>query len=191
VTVKIRAGWDKDSINARDVALYAQDAGISALFIHGRTREQGYSGKVDYDIIREVKRALQIPVIASGDILSAELAGKMFHETGCDGVLIARGGLGYPWLFREIAEFLSSGVILPKPDRDDVAKVIVEHLDASIAFHGDKVGIIIFRKFFHWYTRGFRHARPIREKSCSAKTKEQLLAVIEEFRQIIPHRFES
>jgi tRNA-dihydrouridine synthase B len=191
VTVKIRAGWNKDLINAREVALHAQDAGISALFIHGRTREQGYSGKVDYDVIRDVKRALRIPVIASGDVLSAELAKKMFDETGCDGILVARGGLGYPWLFKEIAAFLKNGTILPKPDRDDVVKVIIDHLEASIAFHGEKVGIVIFRKFFHWYTRGFRYARPIREKSCSAKTKEQLLSVIEEFRKIIPHRVES
>lgn len=96
VTVKIRSGWDKGSVNAQEVALYAQDAGVKALFIHGRTREQGYSGKVDYKIIREVKKALGIPVIGSGDILSAELAKKMFDETGCDGVLVARAALETP-----------------------------------------------------------------------------------------------
>jgi len=100
VTVKIRSGWDKDSVNAKEVALYAQDAGISGLFIHGRTKLQAYSGNVDYEIIRKVKKALDIPVIASGDIFNRELIKKMLKETGCDGVTVARGALGNPWIFK-------------------------------------------------------------------------------------------
>ena len=110
VTVKIRTGWDADSVNAREVALYAEDAGISALFIHGRTKTQGYSGTVDYENIKEVKDALKIPVIASGDNLSLPLIKKMFDETGCDGVAVARGALGNPWIFREAIRFFQDGV---------------------------------------------------------------------------------
>jgi len=178
VTVKIRAGWDKASINAKEVALYAQDAGINGLFIHGRTRMQGYSGNVDYKIIREVKKALDIPVIASGDILSAELAKKMLDETGCDALAIARGSLGNPWVFKEISEFLKTNKILPKPGLDEIIKVMLEHLDALVTYYGERNGVVMFRKFFIWYTKGFRKIRPLREKSSRAKTKEDFLGII-------------
>ena len=106
VTVKIRSGWDESSVNASETALRAQDAGVKALIIHGRTRQQAYRGKVDYDVIRKVKESVQIPVIASGDALSSELIRKLFDETGCDGVAVARGALGNPWIFRETEELL-------------------------------------------------------------------------------------
>ncbi|MCX5695064.1 MAG: tRNA dihydrouridine synthase DusB [Candidatus Omnitrophica bacterium] len=179
VTVKIRTGWDKDNINAKEVALYAQDAGVNGLFIHGRTKTQGYSGSVDYKVIREVKKALSIPVIASGDILSAQLAKKMFDETGCDGLAIARGALGNPWIFKEIKEYLNTGKIIPKPGEAKIVKIMLEHLNASIAFYGERNGVIIFRKFFGWYTKGFRRIRPLREKSSRAKNKEEMTAIIE------------
>jgi len=179
VTVKIRAGWDKDNVNAKEVALYAQDAGVNGLFIHGRTKTQGYSGSVDYNVIREVKKALRIPVIASGDILSAQLAKKMFDETGCDGLAIARGALGNPWIFKEIKEYLNTGKIVPKPGEAKIVKIMLEHLNASIAFYGERNGVIIYRKFFGWYTKGFRRVRPLREKSSRAKNKEEMTAIIE------------
>ncbi len=178
VTVKIRAGWDKDTVNAREVALYAQDAGVKALFIHGRTKIQGYSGSVDYDVIREVKKALDIPVIASGDVLSPQLAKKMFDETNCDGLVIARGSLGNPWIFKEIKEYLKTGKILPKPSEAKVVKIMLEHLNASIDFYGERNGVIIFRKFFGWYTKGFRRVRPLREKSSRASTKAEIEEII-------------
>ena len=142
VTVKIRLGWDKDSINAREVALYAQDAGVSAVFIHGRTKTQEYGGNVDYAVIAKVKKALSIPVIASGDVFSGELAKKMLSETNCDGLVIARGSFGNPWIFKEIKEFLKTGKILPKPARAKVVKVMLEHLDASVDFYGERNGVI-------------------------------------------------
>ncbi len=114
VTVKIRAGWDENSVNAREVALYARDAGIKGLFIHGRTRAQGYSGSVDYQVIRQVKEALDIPVIGSGDVFSPLQVKKMFDETGCDGVAIARGALGNPWIFQETEEFFQTGMVSHK-----------------------------------------------------------------------------
>jgi len=178
VTVKIRSGWDKDCINAKEVALSCQDAGVSGLFIHGRTRAQGYSGTVNYDAIKDVKKALEIPVIASGDIFSPQLAKKMFDETGCDGINIARGALGNPWIFKEITEFLKSGRIIEKPLPQETVKVMLEHLDMCIDFHGEKNGVVIFRKFFSWYTRGFRRVRPLRELSSRAKTKSVMQELI-------------
>jgi len=180
VTVKIRCGWDHASINAREVALHAQDAGIHGLFIHGRTREQGYSGKVDYQAIREVKEAVAIPVIASGDALSPRLIKKMFDETGCDGVAIARGALGNPWIFKETSEFMKTGVLSPKPGIHELADTMLTHLNLIIDFHGEKLGTMIFRKFFHWYTRGLASGRPLRWRALQAKTKNEMEKIMKE-----------
>ncbi|MFH0854971.1 MAG: tRNA dihydrouridine synthase DusB [Candidatus Omnitrophota bacterium] len=180
VTVKIRSGWDNNSVNARDVALYAQDAGIDALFIHGRTKAQEYGGRVDYETIRRVKKALSVPVIASGDVFSAQLAQKMFSRTNCDGLVIARGSFGNPWIFKEIKEFLKTGKIIPRVAKSRVIKVMLEHLEASVAFYGERNGVILFRKFFAWYTKGFCNSRPLREKSSRTKTKAEMEGIINE-----------
>ncbi|MCP4651825.1 MAG: tRNA dihydrouridine synthase DusB [Candidatus Omnitrophica bacterium] len=180
VTAKIRIGWD-DSRSAVDIALRAQDAGISALFVHGRTKEQGYRGGVDYLAIKKIKDALSIPVIASGDILSVKLAKKMFDETGCDGLLLARGVLGNPWLTGQIKEFLKSGEIINRPSIDDIVKIMIVHLDLSIDFYGERSGIIKFSKFFIWYTRGFAGAKPLRAKVAKTKSRQNMIDLIEEF----------
>jgi tRNA-dihydrouridine synthase B len=180
VTVKIRAGWDTDSVNAKEVALLAEDAGIGTLFIHGRTKMQGYSGTVDYRIIREVKQALKIPVIASGDNLTIGSIKTMFDETGCDGVAIARGALGNPWIFKEIIGFFRNDRISYRPDAREVAAVMKNHLDLVVAHHGESRGVSSFRKFFIWYTRGLPGAKPLRDKAFREKTSEALLGVIEE-----------
>jgi len=169
VTVKIRTGWDEDSINAREVALYAEDAGIAGIFVHGRTKVQGYSGSVDYRAIKEVKKALKIPVIASGDIFSAELIKKMFDETGVDGAAVARGALGNPWIFED-----------RDPALPEVVKIMTEHLQSCVDFYGEIRGVIIWRKFFGWYTKGIRKVRQLREKSSRAKTKVEMLEIIRE-----------
>lgn len=187
VTVKIRTGWDKDSVNARDVALAAEDAGISALFIHGRTKHQEYSGTVDYAAVRSVKKALKIPVIASGDIFSGQLARKMLDETGCNGIAVARGALGNPWIFREINEFLKSGSIIEKPDIEVIKATMLEHLDANVGFYGERNGVVVFRKFFAWYTKGFRKIRHLRERSSRIKTREEMAEVIESLQTKNPH----
>lgn len=184
VTAKIRIGWDKDSINSREVALYAQDAGINALFVHGRTKAQGYSGSVDYKVIARLKKALDIPLIASGDILSAQLAKKMFEETGADGLVIARGSLGNPWIFKEIKEYLKKGKIISKPSIDEIIKIMLGHLGASVAFYGERNGVVIFRKFFGWYTKGIHSIRPLREKSSRVKTAEEMVGIISAIRYI-------
>lgn len=179
VTVKIRTGWGETSVNAVEVALRAQDAGVKALFIHGRTKIQGYSGTVNYNIIRKVKEALKIPLIASGDALSPQLIGKLFEETGCDCVALARGALGNPWLFRETAEYLRTGNVLCRPDVHEIAQTMREHLAGSIAFKGEDIGIINFRKFFAWYTRGIP-AKALKSRAFVAETEEEMLNLIGE-----------
>ena len=180
VTVKIRSGWEKASINAREVALYAQDAGVSGLFIHGRTREQLYHGKVDYDVIKKVKDALDIPVIASGDIFSAELAREMFKRTGCDAVAVARGALGNPWIFKELESYFVEKSHFQGPGREELIAVMQEHLGLSIKLHGEKNGVVVFRKFFSWYTKGMRKVRPLREKICRMKSRKDLSGAIDD-----------
>jgi tRNA-dihydrouridine synthase B len=184
VTVKIRTGWDKDSVNARDTGLICQEAGVDALFIHGRTREQGYSGDVDYEAIKRVKKALDVPVIASGDVFSGELAKKMLDETGCDGLLVARGALGNPWVFKEIKEFLKSGKIIKRPGIKEISSVMLEDIDASIDFWGSSHGVKRFRKFFAWYTKCVPNVRVLREKAFRANTKEEMLNLIRDFRKL-------
>jgi len=184
VTVKIRIGWDKNSINAEEAGLVSQDAGVSALFIHGRNKEQGYSGEVDYKVIARVKKALDIPLIASGDVFSPELAKKMLDETGCDGLLVARGALGNPWIFKEIKGFLKNEKIIKRPAQDEIADVILEHLNACIDFYGPTHGVKRFHKFFGWYTKGVRNVRALREKSFRVKTKDEMFEIIRAFRKL-------
>jgi tRNA-dihydrouridine synthase B len=180
VTVKIRAGWDDTSVTAKEAALHAEDAGVAAVCIHGRTRAQGYSGRVDYSVIREVKEALNIPVIASGDALSPPLIEKLFDETGCDGVAIARGALGNPWIFRETAEFLKSGTLPERPSASDIAATMEKHLDLCCSFHGEYNGTKLFRKFFVWYTRGIYNIRALRQQAFRAGTKGDMMELIRE-----------
>lgn len=183
VTVKIRSGWDAVSVNAVDLALRAQDAGVSGLFIHGRTKVQGYSGTVDYNIIKEVKQALEIPVFASGDALAPDLIKKLFDNTGCDGVAIARGALGNPWIFRETAEYLKSGTIPSSPDVYEIAQTMKEHLALNIAFCGEKYGVIRFRKFFAWYTRGLA-VKDLKGRAFQAVTGDKMLRLIDEIQSL-------
>jgi tRNA-dihydrouridine synthase B len=183
VTVKIRTGWDADSVNAREVALCAEDAGISALFIHGRTKTQGYSGTVDYKNIKEVKDALKIPVIASGDNLSLSLIKRMFDETGCDGVAVARGALGNPWIFRDAIRFFHDGIHITGPAMDERIATIKKHFDLVIKCSGEERGIGIFRKFLIWYTKGLRGVKPLRDKAFRTSKKDQFLEIVEELRK--------
>lgn len=182
VTVKIRTGW-AHCLNAKEIALRAQEAGVSGLFIHGRTKTQGYMGNVDYTTIAQVKKILDIPVIASGDIFSKALVEKMFSETGCDAVAVARGALGNPWIFKEMLAY-HTHKNFHKPGIDDIATTMCAHLKSCADFYPHNKGIVIFRKFFNWYTKGFRNARMFREKICRTKTTKEMLTLIEEFRTI-------
>jgi len=179
VTVKIRSGWDDQSVNARDVARAAEDAGIRALTIHGRTRAQGYRGRVDYEIIRAVKAALSIPVIASGDALSPRLVRKLFEETGCDGVAIARGALGNPWIFDDTVSYLETGIIPPRPGYPELVSVMKEHLDMCVEEHGERQGTIRFRKFYGWYIRGIPGNKLLKERAFHAQNMAEMTRFID------------
>jgi tRNA-dihydrouridine synthase B len=182
VTVKIRSGWDASSVNAREIALCAEDAGIAALFIHGRTREQGYRGAVDYAVIRKVKESLRVPVVASGDALSPPLIKRLFTETGCDGVAIARGALGNPWIFKEASAFLKDGALMERPNMNELADTMISHLNLIINFHGEHMGTLIFRKFFSWYCKGIHGIRDLKTRAFSAKTGHQMIEITNEIR---------
>jgi len=182
VTVKIRAGWDESVINAPEIARRAQDAGVDALFIHGRTREQRYSGSVDYEIIRSVKESVQIPVIASGDALSPERIKCLFSETGCDGVAVARGALGNPWIFPESAEYLNTGRRPERPGGREIAQTMREHLSMTMDLYGEMIGVIRFRKYFSWYSRGMA-AKDLRKRAFGACSGEEMLHFIHELEQ--------
>lgn len=177
VTVKMRIGWDNSDC-VKDIAKAAQDAGAKALFVHGRTKAQGYGGSVDYKAIRQVKKSVGIPVIASGDIFSGALAKKMLDETGADGIAMARGALGNPWIFKEIKEYLKTGKSVSGHGPKEAVKLMRQHLEASIDFYGQRNGVILFRKFFAWYTKGFRKVRLLRLKTSQAKTEEEMLKLI-------------
>ena len=183
VTVKMRLGWDTIS-KARDIALYAEDTGIDAVIVHGRTKVQDYYGEVNYDVIRKIKEDLKIPVIASGDVFNPLLAKKMFDETGCDGVLVARGVIGNPWIFKGIYELFKNCKIIKKPGVDTVADTMKEHFNLYLDFYDERRSIIMFRKYFMWYTNGFSKVKSLRNKINNTKKTNDIMNLIEEFRSL-------
>jgi tRNA-dihydrouridine synthase B len=183
VTVKIRSGWDTQSVNAVEIARHAEDAGVSALFVHGRTRAQGYRGTTDYAVIRAVKDAVGIPVVGSGDVLSPELGQKMLRETGCDGLVLARGAMGNPWIFPRMAEYLRSGTILRDPDTEEKTAAMLEHFSLCRDCHGPEKALKIFRKFYIWYSRGMRNVRTLREEAMRAQTPDDMIEAIHRLRE--------
>jgi len=183
VTVKIRSGWDEASVNAADIALRAQDAGVKGLFIHGRTRAQGYSGQVDYAVIEKVKKCLTIPLVASGDALNPQLIRKMFDETGCDAVAVARGALGNPWIFRETIEYLEKGTHPLRPHVDEIAETMKKHLALLVRFLGETTGVIRFRKFFGWYVKGMA-VKHLKVMAFHADTQDEMLRLIGELETV-------
>lgn len=174
VTLKIRKGWDDDNINAVEIAKIAEQSGISAVTIHGRTREQYYSGKADWDIIRQVKEAVSIPVIGNGDLLSAADVIKMQEQTDCDGFMIARGAQGNPWIFKQILHYFQTGEQLDKPSFEDVSQMILRHAKMMIEFKGEFTGIHEMRKHTAWYTAGYPHSSHLRAAVNTIENYEQL-----------------
>ena len=162
VTVKIRKGFDDEHINAVEMAKIAEDAGAAAVAVHGRTREQFYSGRADWDIIRQVKEAVSIPVIGNGDLLTAEDVIAMEEQTGCDGFMIARGAQGNPWIFRQILHYFETGEHLAKPTLEEVTRMILRHARMMLEFKGEYIGIREIRKHAAWYTAGYPNSARLR-----------------------------
>lgn len=180
VTVKIRKGFDDDHINAVEMAHIAEESGAAAIAVHGRTREQFYSGKADWDIIRQVKEAVSIPVIGNGDILTADDVIRMQDETNCDGFMIARGAEGNPWIFKQILHYFETGEKLEKPSFAGVTDMILRHARMQIEFKGEYTGIREMRKHAAWYTAGYKNSSRLRAKICEVENYEQLQALFEE-----------
>lgn len=164
VTVKIRAGFDKGHINAVEVAKVAEAAGASAVGVHGRTREQYYAGKANWSVIRDVKEAVRIPVLGNGDVFTAEDAKRMLDTTGCDGILVARGAQGNPWIFREILHYLETGELLQRPTTNEILEMIYRHRDGLVRDKGDYIALRELRKHVAWYTKGLKNATKLRQE---------------------------
>ena len=180
-TVKMRKGWDDEHVNVLEIAKIAEAAGVDAIAVHGRTREQFYSGKADWDIIAEVKKTVKVPVIANGDVRTCQDLQKILDVTGADGVMIGRGAQGNPWIFKQLTHFLRTGEILPKPTMQERAEVIIRHLDLLLKYKGDYIGPREMRKHATWYTRGITHGAILRDKFNKAEKREDFIQIINEY----------
>ncbi|MBQ2922273.1 MAG: tRNA dihydrouridine synthase DusB [Tyzzerella sp.] len=174
VTVKIRKGFNDESINAVEIAKIIEDAGGAAVAVHGRTREQYYSGKADWDIIRQVKEAISIPVIGNGDVTSGESALAMMRETGCDGVMIGRGAQGNPWIFSELREYEKTGQMPARPSNEELKEMMLRHARLQMQYKGDYLGIREMRKHVAWYTTGLPNSAKLRGEINAVESYEEL-----------------
>lgn len=179
VTVKMRKGWDSEHCNVVEMAKLAQKSGMDAIAVHGRTREEFYRGHADWDIIREVKQAVDIPVIGNGDVRTCQDLKNIFERTGCDAVMIGRGAQGNPWIFRRFKEFLFTGVDPGEPSMEERKQVILEHLDMLLRWKGDYIGPREMRKHATWYTHGLYGSAELRKKFNGAVSRDDFLCILD------------
>ena len=182
VTVKLRIGWDKDSINIMEMAQLAQEAGVAAIAIHGRTREQFYRDQADWQIIGRVRESLRIPVIANGDVRNVQDMIKIRQVTGCEAVMVGRAAQGNPWIFRQLTEYLRSGAVLPGPTMDERKEVIIRHLDMLLKFKGDYIGPREMRKHATWYTKGIKGSAELRCLFNQAGCRDDFLRILDKMK---------
>jgi len=187
VTVKIRAGWDSNNINAVEIAQTAQKANAKMVTVHGRTKSQVYKGHADWGIIQKVKNSVDIPVIGNGDIFEPEDASLMLSKTGCDGVMLARGILGNPWLIGRTVKFLKNGTCPPKPSPEEKIEMALYHLNLAVKYRGEKRGVLEMRKHTAWYIKGLPSARKFRTRLNSVNTKEEMTSLLKEFKNKFSH----
>lgn len=179
VTVKIRKGFDENRVSAVEIAKIAEDCGVAAIAVHGRTREQYYSGHADWDIIAQVKQAVRIPVIGNGDVDSPQAAKAMLEQTGCDGVMIGRAAQGNPWIFRDTVWYLETGGIPEPPDRQEKKRIVLEHANLQMKTKGEYTAVREMRKHLAWYTAGLPHSARFRQTINSMESMEELTRGVE------------
>lgn len=181
VTLKIRKGWDDNSINAVEIAKIAEECGISALAIHGRTREQFYSGKADWDIIEQIKQTIKIPVIGNGDVFDVEDAANMLEKTKCDAIMIGRGAQGNPWIFKRINHYIETGKILPEATLEEKITTSIKHMNLAVAEHGEYVAVREMRKHIGWYLKGLKNSAKYRDQINKITDYKEVIAMLEEY----------
>ncbi|MBC6696349.1 tRNA dihydrouridine synthase DusB [Terrisporobacter mayombei] len=183
VTLKIRKGWDDTCVNAVEIAKIAEECGISAVAIHGRTREQFYSGKADWDIIRDIKEAINIPVIGNGDVFEVQDAVNMLEKTKCDAIMIGRGSQGNPWIFNRINHYMKTGEILPEPTLEEKMNTAIKHMNLAVEEHGEYVAVREMRKHIGWYLKGLKNSARYRDQINKITDYKEVIAMLEEYVQ--------